>query len=139
MLIPCEPFSTKKSFNFLLCSPEHLKYPIVFEPDKQRHIKQIKAHNQLNKLKKNSTPQTTGVTYKETQKILLSMVDCLTSCSDSYIHSSVPSSFTSFHHLSPTKNRPEIFLTYQKSNAANMIIKTNERASPNSNLAKKYL
>jgi hypothetical protein len=104
----------------------------MFEPDNTIEIKQIKAHNHLNDIisMNRKIPQKIGVMYNVAQKIFESMFDSLFSCSDSYIHSSVPSSLTSFHHLNPTKNRPDIFLTYQKSNAEKMTISIKDNDSP---------
>lgn len=81
-------------------------------------------------LKNKNNPQKNGVIYKLAQNILVSILAFLTSFSDSYIHSSVPSLFTSFHHLSPTRNLPDIFFTYQKSKAFNTTIKTKESELP---------
>ena len=45
-------------------------------------------------------------------------------CFDSKIQTLVPSSRISFHHRSPTRSRPVTFLTVQKSNARQRIIRT---------------
>lgn len=96
-------------------------------------MKHIIASNQLIEitLKKKNTPQNNGVIYNDPQNIDVSIFVSLTSLADSNIHSSVPSSLTSFHHLNPTNNLPEIFLTNQKSNAEHITIKINDNASPN--------
>merc|ERR1719273_721379 len=46
---------------------------------------------------------------------------------DSNFHSEDPSSFTWFHHLRPTNNRPVTFLTVQKSQAKQRMIKTKSK------------
>lgn len=104
-------------------------------------MKQIIASNQLIDitLKKKNTPQNKGVIYNEPQKIEVSIFVSLISLADSNIHSSVPSSFTSFHHLKPTNNLPEIFLTNQKSNAEHITIRINDNASPNNEVRNKNL
>ena len=61
---------------------------------------------------KQKTAQMAGVTYKLHQKILESIYPiCDISSSDSKIHSFVPSSFTLFHHRSPTSSLPDTFFT----------------------------
>ena len=65
------------------------------------------------------TPQNKGVTYILIQKIVVSIDLAFFSFSLSNTHISVPSSFTSFHHLRPTNTLPAIFLTNQKSREFN--------------------
>ena len=99
----------------------------------------IQVLERLIMLKNKNNPQKAGVIYKLPQNTLVSILDFLTSFSDSYIHSSLPSLLISFHHLNPTRNLPDIFLTYQKSNAFSTTIKTNESELPIHFDSSKYL
>ena len=76
----------------------------------------------LNSPIRSSTIQQAGVMYNAPQNILESNpVISAISSSDSKIHSFDPSSLTYDHHRKPTRSRPEMFLTVQKSNARRTI------------------
>ena len=106
------------------------------EPVKIRAITHKSSHikEKLINSKTTKTAQNIGVMYVLPQKIVVSIDVSFFSSELSNIHFSDPSSWTSFHHLNPTKILPETFLTNQKSNALKMttIIKTNASDIPNS-------
>ena len=74
--------------------------------------------------------------YSDPQKIVVSIDVALFSCADSKIHTSLPSSLTSFHHLNPTSILPDTFFTNQKSNAPKITTRINIKASDKPNIFK---
>ena len=72
-------------------------------------------------LNKNRIAHPPPFTYKDVQKTDLSAVASVFSFLLSKIQTSLPSFFTSFHHLNPTKNLPLTFLVIQKSTEPNKI------------------
>lgn len=102
---------------------------------------------------KANSPQITGVTYIVSQKRRESVwfktrfymfenkvcqISKLTS-RDSKIHTFVPSSWISFHHLRPTNNRPVTFFTVQKSKASKSTRTTNNKTELLKKLPNRYI
>ena len=109
--------------NLFCCSLEHLKNPYKLTPAKTNIVKAIIAlvTDKVINLNKNKIAHPPPFIYKEVQKTDLSAVASIFSFLLSKIHTSFPSFFTSFHHLSPTNSLPLIFLVIQKSTEPNNI------------------
>lgn len=85
-------------------------------------------NSSLRKAKMPITPQTKGVRYSQNQNMFESTgLICLSGLAVSKTHMLSPLSSVSFHQRSPTRSRPLMFLTFQKSAANSKITVMNSR------------
>src|SRR5437868_3420111 len=110
--------------SFCFASRSHLQYPIRFAPLSISATTTTSNHLKLNE---NTAPNANnthiaGATYRAVQKIRESFgCTCRFEGLLSKIHTLVPSSLTSFHHLKPTNILPDTFFCkYTKSTTSPM-------------------